>query len=69
MFQEILDQLNLGEMPPEDEAQPKADELSRVVTHLTQSLAQAREVASENSGKVVLRRLNRVEYRSMKAVG
>ena len=64
MFQEILDQLNLGEMPPEDEAQPKPDELSRVVTDLTRSLAHAREAASENSGKVVLRRLNRIEYRN-----
>ena len=45
MFQEILDQLNLGEMPPEDEAQPKPDELSRVVTHLTRSLAHARAVS------------------------
>ena len=64
MFQEILDQLNLGEMPPEDQAQPSPDELSRVVTYLTRSLDHARKVAGENSGKVVLRRLNRVEYRN-----
>ena len=63
-FQEILDQLNLGEMPPEDEAQPSPDELNRVVKYLTRSLAHARKVAGENSGKVVLRRLNRVEYRN-----
>ena len=64
MFQEILDQLNLGEMPPEGKSQPAPDKLRRVVVHLTRSLAHAREVASENSGKVVLRRLNRVEYRN-----
>ena len=63
-FQEILDQLNLGEMPPKGKPQPKADELKRVVAHLTQSLARARESAKENSGKVVLRRLNREEYRN-----
>ena len=44
-FQEILDQLNLGEMPPKGKPKPKADELKRVVAHLTQSLARARESA------------------------
>ena len=34
-FQEILDQLNLGEMPPKGKPQPKADELNRVVAHLS----------------------------------
>ncbi len=63
-FQEILDQLNLGEMPPEEKPQPKLSELKRVVGHLTQSLARAHELAKENSGKVVLRRLNREEYRN-----
>ena len=63
-FQEILDQLNLGEMPPKGKSQPAANELKRVVAHLTESLARARESAKENSGKVVLRRLNREEYRN-----
>ena len=61
-LQEVLDQLNLAEMPPEDEKQPKPEETRRVVTHLTEVLDQARENARENRGKVVLRRLNRVEY-------
>jgi len=64
IFQEILDQLNLGEMPPEGKPQPKVSELKRVVGHLTQSLARTHELAKENSGKVVLRRLNREEYRN-----
>jgi len=63
-LQEVLDQLNLGAMPPEDEKQPATEELKRVVLHLTASLARAREAARENVGKVVLRRLNRVEYRN-----
>ena len=61
-LQEILDQLNLAEMPPEDEKQPKLEETRQVVTYLTEVLDQARENARENRGKVVLRRLNRTEY-------
>ena len=30
-FQEILDQLNLGEMPPKGKPQPKADELLSLI--------------------------------------
>ena len=33
-LQEILDQLNLAEMPPEDEKQPKPEETQQVVTCL-----------------------------------
>ena len=61
-FQEILDQLNLAEMPPEGKKQPTVAEIKRVVEHLTKSLSQAREAARQNTGKVVLRRLNRAEY-------
>ncbi|MDE2679959.1 MAG: DUF1587 domain-containing protein, partial [Verrucomicrobiota bacterium] len=61
-FQEILDQLNLAEMPPEGKKQPAPAEVRRVVEHLTKSLSQARVAARQNTGKVVLRRLNRVEY-------
>ncbi|MEO2016492.1 MAG: DUF1592 domain-containing protein [Fuerstiella sp.] len=64
LLQEILDQLNLAAMPPEDEKQPSAAELKTVVVALTESLAKAREAARENVGKIVLRRLNRVEYRN-----
>ena len=56
VFQEILDQLNLAQMPPEGKKQPPVAALKEVVAQLTQSLAYARKVAHENSGKVVLRR-------------
>jgi hypothetical protein len=62
LLQEILDQLNLAAMPPEDEKQPSEAELKRVIVTLTAVLAKARKEARENVGKVVLRRLNRVEY-------
>lgn len=61
-FQEILDQLNLAEMPPEGKKQPQEAELKNIVAHLTKSLKEARAIADENSGKVILRRLNRTEY-------
>jgi hypothetical protein len=64
LLQEILDQLNLAAMPPEDEKQPTEAELNRVVAHLTTVLAKAREESRENVGKVVMRRLNRAEYRN-----
>ena len=64
LLQEILDQLNLATMPPEDELQPSELELKRVVALLTSSLAKSREAAREHVGKVVMRRLNRAEYRN-----
>ena len=64
LLQEILDQLNLAAMPPEDEIQPSVAELKTVVALLTSSLAKAREEARDNVGKVVIRRLNRAEYRN-----
>jgi hypothetical protein len=64
LLQDILDQLNLAAMPPEDEKQPSETELKRVVARLTTILETAREEARENVGKVVLRRLNRAEYRN-----
>lgn len=63
-FQEILDQLNLAEMPPEDERQPSEEELKQIVSWLTGSLAEAREMARTHAGEVVMRRLNRIEYRN-----
>ena len=64
LLQAILDQLNLSEMPPEDEKQPPEAELKKVIGHLTAWLSKAREAARENGRKVVMRRLNRAEYRN-----
>ena len=57
LLQEVLDQLNLGAMPPEGETQPTAADVKRVVAFLTARLAEARESAKDNVGKVVIRRL------------
>jgi len=63
-WQDILDVLNLDEMPPEGEKRPSDDELSRTLETLTKNLGEARERLNDAGGKVVLRRLNRREYQN-----
>jgi hypothetical protein len=61
-WQDILDQLNGGEMPPEDEKQPTTAELSKVLDSLTGSVLQARKRLTDHGGEIKMRRLNRREY-------
>jgi hypothetical protein len=61
-WQLVLDNLNLGEMPPEDQRQPELAEVERVTTWIVAELRRARRVLSGDRGEVVLRRLNRTEY-------
>ena len=62
-WQDILDVLNLDEMPPEDEDQPSPASLANVLETLTANLREARARLTDSGGEVVLRRLNRREYR------
>ena len=64
VLQEVLDQLNLASMPPQDSPQPSDIEIKEVVNYLTTLLSKLREEARRTTGKVVLRRLNRSEYRN-----
>jgi len=61
-FQDILDQLNLGAMPPEDEKQPSDDERRAVVEWLTGRIAKYHEEHQPTHDQTVLRRLNSREY-------
>ncbi|MCP4885238.1 MAG: DUF1592 domain-containing protein, partial [Planctomycetaceae bacterium] len=61
-WQDILDKLNAGEMPPEDEPQPSKAELAKVVGDLTESLQAAQKMLRDSGGAIALRRLNRREY-------
>ena len=61
-WQEVLDALNSGQMPPEDEPQPKAKELAKVLESLTDSLVLAKQRLTETGGEITMRRLNRREY-------
>jgi len=61
-YQDILDVLNSGEMPPEDEPQPSSAQLEGVIGELTETLFEARKRLASRGGKVEMRRLNRREY-------
>lgn len=63
-WREVLNALNLGEMPPEEEGKPANAELEPVLDHLTSSLLEAKQRFSETGGEVMLRRINRREYRN-----
>jgi hypothetical protein len=63
-WREVLNALNLGEMPPEEEEKPANAELEPVLDHLTSSLLEAKQRFSETGGEVMLRRINRREYRN-----
>ena len=62
-WQEVLDVLNLGEMPPDDEPAPSTEELKNVLAHLTEALTKSKKRLSESGGDTALRRINRREYK------
>ena len=64
IWQEALDQLNLGEMPPKKKPQPPRAEVDKVVDALTARLKVAYAEQRSTGGKTVLRRLNRHELRN-----
>jgi mono/diheme cytochrome c family protein len=59
---EVVNVLNSHEMPPEKEPQPATDDVARVVDWITQQMTKAELVRRDQV--VVLRRLNREEYRN-----
>jgi hypothetical protein len=61
-WQDVLDILNAGDMPPEDEPQPSTVELAKVLDSLTGTLITARKRLTDTGGVIAMRRLNRREY-------
>lgn len=61
-WQDVLDILNAGDMPPEDEPQPSSDDLEQVLDSLTGTLLTARKRLTDHGGEIAMRRLNRREY-------
>ena len=59
---EVVNVLNSHEMPPEKEPQPKPEEVAGVVDWITAQMARAELIRRD--GVIVLRRLNRDEYRN-----
>jgi hypothetical protein len=61
-WQDVLDTLNAGDMPPEDEKQPTKKELTGFLAELTGKLKAACRQLSDQGREVAMRRLNRREY-------
>lgn len=61
-WEEIVNVLNGHEMPPEGERAPKAKEVADVVDWITAQIVTAE--LSKRDSSIVLRRLNRAEYRN-----
>jgi mono/diheme cytochrome c family protein len=59
---EVLNRLNLGEMPPPDEPRPDADQLAKVTDWITGELRRVQSTAQSTGGRALLRRLSRREY-------
>ena len=62
LWQEILDQLNQGDMPPKKAKQPKKADLLATIDAITQSVANATQRFKGTGSHTVLRRLNSFEY-------
>ncbi|MBI4626571.1 MAG: DUF1592 domain-containing protein [Verrucomicrobia bacterium] len=63
-WQKVLNALNAGEMPPEDEAQPAPELKADFLEDLSHVMVAARKHLGDQQGVITLRRLNRREYRN-----
>ena len=61
-WQEVLHQLQLGEMPPAKKKQPTDDERRTLLAWIEEQLMLAQTTARTRGGSVVHRRLSRAEY-------
>lgn len=59
---DVVERLRAGEMPPKDKPRPSEKEIQGLTEWLTPRLSVADAAARAAQGRVVLRRLNRVEY-------
>ena len=61
--QEIIDQLTLSTMPPEEGDQPSTQERLATIDAFTHRLTKMRQQTASTGGRTVLRRLSKREYR------
>jgi hypothetical protein len=64
LWQKVLNSINSGEMPPEDEKQPSPAAKTDFLDDLSRTLVTARTALSDSGGKITMRRLNRREYKN-----
>lgn len=62
VWEKVVEQLSLGEMPPKDRQQPDAGERERLLGWINTALETAAQATAGDPGPVVLRRLNNAEY-------
>lgn len=58
----IAERLRKGEMPPKDQPRPPKEDVQTLTEWLSPRLTAAEAAARQTHGRVVLRRLNRIEY-------
>lgn len=58
----VLERLAVGDMPPADKPRPEPSEIKALIAWLSPRVAAAETAARAAQGRVVLRRLNRIEY-------
>ena len=63
-WQKVLNVLNSGDMPPDDEKQPERTAKADLLADLAGAMVAARKSLSDQKGLITMRRLNRREYRS-----
>jgi hypothetical protein len=64
LWQKVLNSINSGEMPPEDEKQPAPASKTDFLDDLSRTLVTARTALSDSGGNIAMRRLNRREYKN-----
>ena len=61
-WQDVLDVLNTGEMPPEDQKQPQKTELTSAIGLITQNISSAHKRLAATGGVISMRHLTKREY-------
>ena len=64
LWQKIINQINSGEMPPEEAKQPERGAKTEFLDSLSHTLMAARLSLGDSGGKITMRRLNRREYKN-----
>ncbi|MCC6882314.1 MAG: DUF1592 domain-containing protein [Verrucomicrobiales bacterium] len=63
-WQKILNAMNSGDMPPEDEKQPGNEAKADLLEDLSNAMVSARRTLNDQHGVITMRRLNRREYKN-----
>jgi hypothetical protein len=64
LWQKVLNQINSGDMPPEEAKQPGATAKADFLEALSSTMVTARKTLGDAGGKITMRRLNRREYKN-----